>query len=202
MAAEDQGEVADRPMGDRLRIFLELRDQSVPKFARETGIPAGTLNHYVAGRRRPGAGHLIRMSAAGLDIGWLLTGKLRVSAPSLLAELDEPDRVVGADRHLLELIEREACKAADAYRERRRARGGEVLTTHETLLVFNYYIQRTVQMAAQMRPMLAVSHLREIGIDTVIDMSSLINSSDLDPAIDKIILEGAGVTDAPNGSRS
>ena len=195
---EDQG----KAIGRRLRLFIEMRGQSIPVFAEEKKIPSRTLNHYIAGRRTPGTDNLLRLAAAGLDVDWLLTGRLQVGAPSLLAELDESESVVAADRRLLELLEREACKAADAYMERRRARGGEALTTHETLLVFNYYIQRTIQMAVTMRPMFAVSRLREIGINTVIDMSSLINSSDIDLAVDKIILEGAGVTDAPNGPQS
>lgn len=180
----------------RLRIFLELRGRSVPEFADETGIPASTLHHHLTGRSVPGGGHLIRMAAAGLDVDWLLTGRLRVGAPSLLAELDESESVVGADRQLLELLELEACKAADAYMERRRARGGEALTTRQTLRVFDYYLQIMVKMIGNKWPIPSVSRLRSIGIGTVVDMSKIIKPSDLDPAIDKLVLAASGGADA------
>ncbi len=185
---EDQG----KALGRRLRLFIELRGQSIPVFAEEKEIPARTLNHYIAGRRTPGTDNLLRLAAAGLDVDWLLTGRLRVGAPSLLAELDESESVVGADRQLLELLEVEACKAADAYTERRYARGGEALAARQILLVFNYYLQIMVKMIGNKRPIPPVSHLRSIGIGTVVDMSKIIKPSDLDPAIDKLVIEERG----------
>lgn len=62
-------------ISSRLRNLIDWRGLKQRKFAAETGIPYPALRKHLDARSAPGADHLIRLMRAGIDIGWLLTGR-------------------------------------------------------------------------------------------------------------------------------
>lgn len=174
-------------VSDRLRLFIELRGQSIREFADETGVPYRTLQDYVAGKRRPGADHLIRMASVGIDINWLLTGDVRHAFEALFPDDIGRGSVVAADSRLVDLIWDEALKAADSYLERRAQKSTDLLSARQTFLVVGYYFRIIIATSAKM-------------IDTIIQVQSTVGrdalfselltagiSPDLDDRLDAII---------------
>ena len=75
-------------LGDRLRMWLEFRGISLRTFSDETGVPYATLQNYLSGKRSPGADHLARIGAGGIDLNWLLR---KVRDTTTFAEVAEAD---------------------------------------------------------------------------------------------------------------
>jgi len=174
--------------GARLRSFIEFRGRSIREFADEAHIPYRTLIDYLAGKRRPGVEHLVRLDAVGLDLTWLLTGRMGSGIGSVIAKYDAgvDDSVVGADERFLELLKRQAFSEADAYVERRLARGAGALTTYQGMLVFSYYLSRMIRVAARMAE--AIANSRAVFEDnTVVKLAAASLSPDLDANIDQLL---------------
>lgn len=66
-------------LGERLRLWIDVRAMTVRDFSKLSGIPYRSLHEYLSGERKPGADHLEKMSNIGIDVDWLLTGVKRSS---------------------------------------------------------------------------------------------------------------------------
>ncbi len=61
-------------LGDRIRIFAQRRYGSIAKLAKALEIAPQQLQHYISGRREPGAKTLLKFLKVGCDLNWLLGG--------------------------------------------------------------------------------------------------------------------------------
>lgn len=183
----------DRKSGipDRLRSFIRFRGQPIRQFATEAQIPYSTLQDYLSGKSRPGADHLLRMAALGLNVDWLLTGRLPFRYQGPVNSADEAASVVGADERFVGLLEEEAFKAADQYMERRRAKGASALTARETHIVVAYYLQLMIRRAATLPKDIVDLSYASIGVKVIVEMSAQFITPDLDLRIDEIVASEA-----------
>lgn len=62
-------------LGDRLREEIEIRSKSIKSFANKTGMPYGSIMHYVNDGKMPGANALSTFAEHGVDVAYILTGK-------------------------------------------------------------------------------------------------------------------------------
>ena len=62
--------------GARLREAIVARGRTLAAFAQEANIPYRTLQTYLSDHGKPGAEHLTRLLEAGIDVSWLLTGRV------------------------------------------------------------------------------------------------------------------------------
>jgi len=61
---------------NRLKILIDLLGLNLKDFSRETGIPYPTLQDYLAGKIKPGADNLEKISMVfHVNLHWLLTGE-------------------------------------------------------------------------------------------------------------------------------
>lgn len=58
-----------------MRSSIEGRGLSLASFSRLSGVPYRSVQDYVAGKSRPGFEQLAKFAVAGIDIGFILTGK-------------------------------------------------------------------------------------------------------------------------------
>jgi transcriptional regulator with XRE-family HTH domain len=75
--------------GKRLGEWVDATFPTRKQGAEACGLTPQGLNDYLTERNRPGADVLARMAAAGLDVGWYLTGKRtgeRVPETGIVAE--------------------------------------------------------------------------------------------------------------------
>ena len=153
--------------GERLRSIIELRKQTMGEFAADAGIPYRTVQKYLLGSRRPGADHLIKLGAAGIDVTWLLTG-FPGGAIGHYLEVDSSfeyeestrgqsknrpadqtplvDAVLGDMRFAHEVIER-AEVAVDGYHRRYHERTGELLQFDELKGALGAYVGECLDFA-------------------------------------------------------
>lgn len=61
-----------------------MNRMSVSRFSEEFGIPRRTAHQYLSGKSKPGSDHLASLASRGLNIEWLLTGKIN---PQLVFDL-------------------------------------------------------------------------------------------------------------------
>jgi hypothetical protein len=104
-------------IGQRLRLFLTTNRIAVSKFADACEIPARSMHNYLSGKTNPGAEHLARMGDHGVDLNWLLTGKMPQLLTLSLGHVEgmKPvSGIVAADRELATLLMKEAVDVVDA----------------------------------------------------------------------------------------
>lgn len=146
-------------MARRLRFAIALRGLSIRDFSDLAQIPYRTMQDYLAGISKPGADQLAKLSAAGIDLNWLLTGRV----PSILNSgettegLESSLDLFGADARLLEALLNSSYRLADQFAARRAASGGGSLTAKESQLVVAQYFTAMLRVAANMG-----SHLEEL----------------------------------------
>lgn len=100
-------------MGRRLRLFIEGRGQTIRDFERESGVPYKTLQQYLAGRRYPGGDHLAKMAEIGVDLNWLLTGKVSGELWFKLRDVEPLPEEIGAFPFLHQVFLVESIKLVD-----------------------------------------------------------------------------------------
>lgn len=61
-------------VGNRIRLSIEGRGETIAAFSRATGIPYRRLQDFLSNTSKPSFEHLARMASGGLDIGFILTG--------------------------------------------------------------------------------------------------------------------------------
>jgi transcriptional regulator with XRE-family HTH domain len=61
-------------MGNRIKLARLKLKLSQANFARVGGVATNAQGHYESGFRRPRADYLFKLGAAGVDIGFLVTG--------------------------------------------------------------------------------------------------------------------------------
>lgn len=115
------GEIANiSTIGGRLRAFVAWRGFSLRAFSEQTGIPYRTLQKYVANVAAPGAEHLARISNAGVEMNWLVTGEIASDyAKGLKVDFARPGvALFCADVNLFKEILGRAIDLAAAYVKR------------------------------------------------------------------------------------
>ena len=167
---------------------------SIREFSRRTEIPYRTLQDYLAGKRLPGAKRLARMSAFGVDLNWLLTGRLRTTMPTSVHE--ESDRggidAIGADMSLLEDLWGAALRDADAYASRFLRRTGTPLLPSQGLTAVEYFFRLKLRTAAAMAKHLETLRQDGVANDLIVDILTPASIADLDPTVDQLVASDKG----------
>lgn len=69
-----QDEYTENRASYRLRVSIEGRGFGLASFSRFSEVPYRSIQDYVSGKSKPGFEQLAKFAAAGLDIGYILTG--------------------------------------------------------------------------------------------------------------------------------
>ena len=172
-----------------MRGFLAFAGLSIRDFSRETGVPYRTLQDYLADKRLPGAAHLGRMARAGIDLNWLLTGKLRPTVLQAIRDGSDQEgfEAVGADLNLLDDLSRAAWRDADGYAARLLERSGTRPLPSEGLAAFAYYLRLKLRTAAAMTRHLEAIRRDGHSNELIIDILTPAAPADLDPAVDEFV---------------
>lgn len=118
---------------------------TLTEFAGQAGIPYKTLQYLVAGKRLPSGEQLVLMAKSGVDLNWLISGKVLSSFGESIRSGDQEaidvDELL-ADRDFIKQLERAAISFADGVLRRRG-----LLSVRETLLVLAYFRTRLARAA-------------------------------------------------------
>lgn len=112
---EGQNEGLD--IGGRLRTLLELRGESLTRFAERSGVPYRTLQNHVAGKIKPSAEQLARFADAGIDLNFLLTGKRFRFKSAIPDNTDYPEEAyyMFSDPEITKAIEEKAREIVEEF---------------------------------------------------------------------------------------
>lgn len=139
-------------LSNRLRHYVAWQGVSLTTFAATTGIPYRSLQDYVAGKRLPSGEQLIRLHEAGIDLNWLLTGKLTIRTfPDIGEENGDGADLLGADPVLLGRIIDHCLDLADALIARFASRD-EDTASRARLRAAHCYLQAMVRVAGKVMP--------------------------------------------------
>jgi transcriptional regulator with XRE-family HTH domain len=136
-------------LGGRLRWFLAFRGESIREFADRTGLPYRSLQDYLADRRKPAADQLVLIGDAGVDIHWLLTGRIKPLFGMEGADI-EGTQLVCADLELTKATYWAAMDLTDAFSTRRIAAGRKPLSAVEVIDVAAVYCKAMIDTAGRM----------------------------------------------------
>lgn len=99
-----QYEYEDLRAGDRLREIIRGRGNTIKGFAENLGIPYRSMQDYIAGKSKPGFDQLQKLSMAGIDVGYILTGKATIHQIYKLDDHLNASKLLASDSDLVELI--------------------------------------------------------------------------------------------------
>jgi transcriptional regulator with XRE-family HTH domain len=167
---------AEPDIGTRLRRLLKLRGESLKSFAERAGIPYRTLQSHVAGLIKPSAEQLAKISLAGIDINFLLTGRARRFG--LLLEREGPAEedlfYILADADVIDAIDRKAKKIVTGLLTE-HLRDGDQLEFDWLLSTYLGLVAALAEVFARSRP--PIEDARKVGmsvtqlIDSVLDVA-------------------------------
>lgn len=100
-------------VGFRLREMVSGRGQSLKRFSEQVGIPYRSFQDYIAGKSKPGFEQLEKLARAGLDVGYLLSGRPTTNFPSGYDHEFEASGVLAGDNESKELLYHLLTKIAD-----------------------------------------------------------------------------------------
>lgn len=171
------------PLADRLRRYIAFNGMTIREFEKTSGIPYRTLQDYLSDKRKPGADHLTRLAEIGVDVNWLLTGKLRdtILRGTVNNSLGEEDtNIVGADTELLLGIIDKAHELTERFKKVYSDKTEKELDVRTILGILAEYTRAMLTTAAAMAKNL--EELREKGVsrDIVIDILSSPFGEDFD----------------------
>ena len=97
-----------RTIAGRLRRFLDYRHDRITDFTQRSGLPYRSVLKYLAGQSTPSAEALARFALAGVNVHWLLTGKVAPLWPTDGREYEADDMPFLADQEFCGLALEEA----------------------------------------------------------------------------------------------
>lgn len=106
-------------LGFRLRQFITLHGFNVREFSAAVGIPYRSIHEYLSDNRKPGADHLAQMAEFGVDIEWLLLGRVK---PALIFDFSKVEGLqpltgyIAADKELATYLLSDAIRLVDEWR--------------------------------------------------------------------------------------
>lgn len=106
-------------LGSRLRQFVTLNGLNVREFSKAVDIPYRSVHEYLSDNRKPGADHLAQMASFGIDVEWLLLGKIKTALVFDFKDIGEFKPLTGyiaADKDLAHYLLMDAMKIIDQWR--------------------------------------------------------------------------------------
>jgi transcriptional regulator with XRE-family HTH domain len=172
-------------IGSRLRRFLAFAGLSIREFSKLAGIPYGTIQGYLADIRAPGAEHLAKMADVGLDLHWLVTGKLRPPIRLDYPSEDWPEvaEKVGAfGPELRTALFDLAFDLAEQFSGRFQSRHDRALTVREAFSAFAFFHLTVMRWACQLVPLLTAASKTAPRVNEIRSRIAAAVTPDLDPA--------------------
>lgn len=179
---------AEGTIGTRLRRLLAQRGQSIRDFTTASGVPYRTFQDYLADKAKPSSEQLARIALAGIDIHYVLTGRLSPRIANLqdaaieafgridLHNKPEAERNILADQSLVICLQEEAFNLVDTVIADKRAEGVQEFKTKNILNLYGEAV--LVYLYAAMAMGALVADLRKHGVSTEQIMGLIRNAAD------------------------
>lgn len=158
--AHKQEKRAAGSIGDRLRRFIAYNGMTIRELSYRSGIPYRTLQDHITDLRSPGVQHLLKLAAIGIDVHWLVTGKVRPPLKCDYPGEDWPELAeqIGAfPPTLLTDLYDLAFVSTDAFAVRYQQRHGTPLTVQEAFSAAAVYHLLILRSAARLLPLIAAA---------------------------------------------
>lgn len=146
----------------RLRAVIDARGQSLRAFSDQTGIKYRSLQEYVAGNSMPGYEQLQKMSEAGVDIMYLLTGVYSSGIVKSLSPETATSQLLSSDKEVMDMLRERLIEIVDTTNAENVAAEGTSMPLKTLMFIFQYGMTCALEMVAKMEDNLI--GLRQAGV--------------------------------------
>lgn len=157
-----QDEHALSRVGERLRAVIGARGETLKSFSDRSGVPYRSLQEYVAGKNKPGFEQIQKIAAAGIDIGFLLTGIYSGNIFRTLSSGADGANILASDSEFAALVYDGLLDSIDDVNEKIVAAGGRPLSARKVMEYLSYGLPMALSVVTGMEA--ALTDLRRKGV--------------------------------------
>jgi transcriptional regulator with XRE-family HTH domain len=161
-----QDEHAISRVGTRLRAMINARGETLKSFSERSHVPYRSLQEYVGGKNKPGFEQLQKIAAAGLDIGFLLTGVYSGKFLKAFAEGVKSSTLLASDSEFAALIYDGLLEAIDDVNRTLVVATGQPMPVRKVTEYLSYGLSMALSVTVEME--VALTDLRSRGVSASI----------------------------------